>query len=118
MERQEFEQLVSAALDDLPKEFQAKLDNVVVTVEDWPTLVQLTKLRIPHGITLFGLYEGIPKSQRINYHLVLPDRITIFQKPIEWFRRDPQAIKEQVRQTVLHEIGHHFGLSEEKLRKT
>ncbi len=118
MSKSEFEELVGEVLVSLPQEFQEKLDNVVVTVEDWPTLVQITKLRIPHGVTLFGLYEGIPKTQRTNYHFVPPDRITIFQKPIEWFRRDLESIKAQVRQTVLHEIGHYFGLSEEKLTKT
>lgn len=117
MDREQFESLVAHAIENLPKEFQEKLDNVVIIVEDWPTWEQLRKLKIPRGGTLFGFYEGIPKTQRLNYSLAPPDRITIFQKPIEWFRRNPQDIQEQVRKTVLHEIGHHFGLSEVELRK-
>lgn len=117
MLRVEFEQLVSDALDELPSKFQKKLDNVMVVVEDWPTFGQLRKVGLPQGMTLFGLYEGIPRTKRgQGYTFVLPDRITIFQKPIEWFRRTPDAIREQVKKTVLHEIGHYFGMSEEELR--
>lgn len=118
MERQVFEKLVEEALEGLPREFQEKLDNVVVTVEDWPTWGQIRKLGLPPGITLFGLYEGVPKTRRgAGYLMVPPDKITIFQKPIEFFYQNPVAIKNRVRQTVLHEIGHHFGLNEEELRR-
>lgn len=118
MEKGEFEKLVTEALEGLPRQFQEKLDNVVVLVEDWPTFRQLRKLGLPPGMTLFGLYEGVPKTRRgAGYLMVPPDRITIFQKPIEFFSQSPEAIKNRVRQTVVHEIGHHFGLSEEELER-
>lgn len=118
MTRDAFNALVSDILDTLPNEFQDKLENVVVTVEDWPTIGQLAKLRLPHESTLFGLYEGIPKTRRgASYTFVPPDTITIFQKPIEFFYRNPDAIKQKVKETVLHEIGHHFGLTDEAINK-
>lgn len=117
MQRSDFEKLVAHALDELPENFRKKLDKIVVVVEDWPTFGQLRKLGKPPGVTLFGLYEGIPRTKRdMGYTFVLPDRITIFQKPIEWFRRTPEAIQEQVKNTVLHEIGHYFGMSDEELK--
>jgi predicted Zn-dependent protease with MMP-like domain len=70
------------------------------------------------GQTLFGLYEGVPQTQRTShYGLVLPDKITIFQGPIERLHRSPEAIREQVRRTVIHELAHHFGISDERLRE-
>lgn len=118
MDRQEFEQLVEQVLEDLPREFQERLENVVVVVENWPNMIQIAKVRLKPGMTLFGLYEGVPKTRRgAGYTFVPPDKITIFQKPIEFFHRDPESIRQRVRSTVLHEIGHHFGMSEERLRK-
>lgn len=118
MELSEFEALVIEALESLPKEFQEKLDNVTVVIEDLPTWEKLIKLKLPRRSTLFGLYEGIPHTKRgIGYAFVPPDKITIFRRPIEFFYRNPEAIKTKVRNTVLHEIGHHFGLSETQLQK-
>jgi len=117
MDRSRFEKLVRDALVGLPERFAEKLENVDVVVEDYPTSEQRIKLRLPARALLFGLYEGIPKPKRgSGYTMVLPDKITIFQKPIEMICRTEEDVQAQVRATVLHEIGHHFGLSEEELR--
>lgn len=119
MDRKDFEKLVADALEDLPVEFAKKLENVAVVIEDEPIKEQLVKFHIQKGASLFGLYEGVQKTKRgAGYIGVLPDKITIFQKPIEYFCHSKRKIKARVRSTVLHEIGHHFGLSEEDLRKS
>ncbi len=113
-----FEQLVTEALNSLPQEFQEKLNNVSIVIEDYPTPYQQQKMHLRHNMSLFGLYEGVPQTKRTStYSLVLPDKITIFQKPIEAFSNTEEEIKTQVKKTVLHEIGHHFGLTDEELRK-
>ena len=112
-----FTRLVEEALEALPAEFKAVLDNVAVVVEEYPTPEQKRTLHLRHGSSLFGLYEGIPQGKRTNYSMVLPDKITIFQKPIEAFCETEEAIKEQVRKTVLHEIGHHLGMNDKTLKK-
>lgn len=118
MNNNEFEQLVVIAIDSLPKEFKEKLDNVEVVIEDLPTLKQLTALGLRHPLSLFGLYQGIPRTKRgMNYTFVPPDKITIFKVPIEAFYRTEEAIRKKVRAVVLHEIGHHFGLSEADLAR-
>lgn len=118
MHRQEFEQLVIEALDSLPPEIARMLDNVEVTVAGWPSPAILRNVGLRPGQTLFGLYEGVPQTQRTShYGLVLPDKITIFQGPIERVHHSPEAIREQVRRTVIHELAHHFGISDERLRE-
>ncbi len=114
--RETFEQLVVLALKDIPEVFREKLNNVTVTIEYEPTIEQLRKMHLRRGSTLLGLYEGIPQTDRLNYTMVLPDKITIFQGPIESISSTHEEIKEQVKQTVLHEIGHHFGMNEEELK--
>lgn len=111
-----FESLVEDALNELPEEFAEVLDNVVIVVENMPTYEQMRKVNLRPGSILFGLYEGVPKTQRRGYSLVVPDKITIFRRPIEYMYRTPNAIKEKVKDTVLHEIGHHLGMSEHQLR--
>jgi predicted Zn-dependent protease with MMP-like domain len=118
MERERFEALVAEAVESLPEEFQDRMENVDVVVEDSPSRQQLGKNTPGQGYTLLGLYEGIPLTERTtNYGLVPPDKITIFQKPIEdsCASGDEVEIKEQVRQTVIHEIAHHFGIDDERL---
>jgi predicted Zn-dependent protease with MMP-like domain len=105
----EFEDLVTAALDGLPQVFARAMDNVEVVVEIWPPPAG--------GAVLFGLYRGVPQTKRANYQGVLPDKIVIFAGPIvRIFGDNPDAVKKQVRNTVLHEIGHHFGMSEDEIR--
>lgn len=114
---EEFEALVAQALDDLPETFAKLLDNVEVVVEIWPNRQHLIDGGVTRG-TLFGLYRGVPQTKRANYNAVLPDKIIIFAGPIvAVFGDNPEVIKEQVRKTVLHEVGHHFGMSDEEIRK-
>lgn len=114
----EFEELVAEALANLPREFQEKLDNITIEVKDWPSRRELLRAGLRPGQTLLGLYHGIPLPQRDRgYNLVLPDRITLYRIPIEQAGRTPAGIRQQIRRTVLHEIAHHFGISDERLRE-
>jgi predicted Zn-dependent protease with MMP-like domain len=118
MDRERFEALVTRAIDNLPPEFQRKLENVDVVVEDWPTPAQLRRSKHYHPTRLLGLYQGVPQTRRgRGYGLVLPDKISIFQKPIEAQCRFVDEIEAKVEEVVRHEIAHHFGLDDESLRK-
>jgi len=114
----EFEALVAQALAELPEEIQQHLDNVAVAVAEWPSARDRARAGAGHSGELFGLYEGVPLTERgHHYNLVPPDRITIFRGPLQAaFRRD-KALREQVRRTVVHEIGHHLGMSEARIRE-
>ena len=115
MTRAEFEDAVRDALDEIPDELASKLENVAVMVQDWPTEAQLAGRR---G-TLLGLYEGIdlPRRSPLGYSGVMPDRITIFRGPLCARARDEAELAQQVRVTVLHEVGHYFGLSDRRLHE-
>ncbi|RME83921.1 MAG: metallopeptidase family protein [Caldilineae bacterium] len=114
---EEFEDLVAEALAGLPDEIKEMMQNVAVTVELTATPEQRRAARLRPGQELYGLYQGIPLTQRTShYGMVPPDRITIFMYPLVYHYRTPEAIRRQVRRTVLHEIGHHFGMDEEHLR--
>ena len=119
MDRVKFEELVSAAIDDLPDEFVTKLENVDVVVQDWPTTDQLHWAGLKHGYMLLGLYEGVPRTERgQHYGLVPPDKITIFQRPIE--ERCKQSnieIATEIGKVVRHEIAHHFGIGDARLEQ-
>src|SRR4030043_276359 len=116
MERQEFEELVFRAIEALPDEFKNKLENVDVMVEDWPSPQQTGQLRLRSKAQLLGLYEGVPQTKRDSgYNLILPDRITIFQKPIELKCRTEAEIESEIGSVVQHEIAHHFGIGDATL---
>lgn len=115
MDEREFRQLVGEAIDSLPEEFAKKLENVAVTVEDEPTSTQLRSVRLPPRALLFGLYQGVPQTKRGIYYSSIPDKITIFKNAIGSVTKTPEEVKAQVRQVVMHEIGHHFGLSDEDM---
>ena len=118
MQREKFEALVARAIDNLPPQFQRKLENVDIVVEEWPTPRQLRQAKRRHPSQLLGLYQGVPQTRRgRGYGLVLPDKISIFQKPIEAVCRLEEEIGAKVEEVVRHEIAHHFGLDEETLRK-
>ena len=117
MNYKKFEKLVDEGIRAIPKELLEKLDNVGIIIEEEPTASQLKELKIRKNTFLFGLYEGIPKSERWNYGQALPDKITIFKGPIEKYSKSEKEIKETVRDTVWHEIAHHFGLSEKRVRQ-
>ena len=118
MNREGFESLVVWAVETLPEEFLERLENIAVVVEDYPTPVQLAKTGIRHGYTLLGLYEGVPLTKRgRHYSLVPPDKITIFQKPIESKCSDDTEITAEIQRVVQHEIAHHFGIDEAKMKQ-
>lgn len=115
---EEFEALVSEVLDSIPEEFAKELDNVEVVVEAWPSQDDLQSVGAGAGVTLYGLYRGVAKTRRANYSGVLPDKIVIYAGPIlAHFDGNSDAVKAQVRKTVLHEIGHHFGMSEQDIHR-
>jgi predicted Zn-dependent protease with MMP-like domain len=118
MDRDKFEELVDKAVKSLPEEFLNHLENIDVLVEDQPTLNQLRKSRLKPNETLLGLYEGVPQTRRnSNYGMVLPDKITIFQKTIEAKCRDNAEIVAEIEKVVKHEIAHYFGISDGRLRE-
>lgn len=114
--RAAFEDLVAEALDSIPPEFMTELDNVEVVVEDEPPPEAVADL-VPRGHTLFGLYHGIPKTERGIHYQSMPDKISIYRGPIVRAFRTPARIKEQVRRTVIHEIAHHFGIDDDRLHE-
>ena len=116
MNRKKFEQLVDEGIQAIPKKFLDKLDNVSIVIEDEPNKFQREETGLRRGSILFGLYEGIPQTARGYYYgSVLPDKITIFQKPIVQFARTDDKIIEMVCETVWHEIAHHFGMDEKEV---
>lgn len=116
LNRERFEALVAKALSDLPPEFQSRLENIDIVVEDWPAPSQLAEAGLHHPTELLGLYEGIPLGERgAAYSMVPPDRITIFRKPIEAKCRLKEEIEREIQQVVRHEIAHHFGIDDERL---
>jgi predicted Zn-dependent protease with MMP-like domain len=116
MDRPAFEILVQNSLRQLPRRFKKKLANIAVVVEDYPSQELLNDMGIRSG-TLFGLYQGVPLTERgWNYGNMLPDRIVIYQRTIERVATSPEAIEKIVLDTVIHEIGHYFGFSDEELR--
>ncbi|MBN2463241.1 MAG: metallopeptidase family protein [Dehalococcoidia bacterium] len=118
MERQDFDALVFRAIEALPAEFKDKLENVDILVEDWPSPQQIKQLKLRDKAQLLGLYEGVPQTNRgSSYNLVLPDKITIFQKPIEAQCRSSQEIEAEIGSVVRHEIAHHFGIGDATLYK-
>lgn len=118
LSRSEFEKIVNEGINSIPENFLEKMNNVAIIIESEPTASQLRKLKIRPGWTLFGLYEGVPQAARgNNYSAVLPDKITIFQRPIENAARNEKEIREIVKNTVWHEIAHHFGMDEQRVRQ-
>jgi len=118
MERQKFEAIVFRAIEALPAEFKGKLENVDIIVEDWPSPNQISRLGLGYKTQLLGLYEGVPQTKRDSgYNLVLPDKITIFQKPIEMKCRSDKEIEMEIGRVVRHEIAHHFGIGDAALYK-
>jgi predicted Zn-dependent protease with MMP-like domain len=118
MQRGRFLKLVRKALADVPDPFATWLDNVDILIENRPTKRQRQEIGLQPGDTLFGLYEGIPQTERDSgYGMVLPDTITIFQEPLQQACRDDAELIEEVRVTVLHELAHYFGMSDDELHR-
>ena len=118
MTRHDFERLVEEALREIPRRFRREMKNVAVIVEDEPSPAILDEMEIEPGDTLFGLYQGTPLPERgWAYGNTLPDRISIFQGPIEEACADDEEIRDCVAETVIHEFGHYFGMSEEEIEE-
>jgi len=117
MDAETFETIVVEALDSLPPEFARYLDNVEIQVERRPQALRVPLEAVFEWQTLYGLYQGVPLTQRVGGGPMLPDMITIFQEPLMRDFRDRDALRAQVRRTVLHEIAHFFGISDARLRE-
>src|ERR671912_2709926 len=118
MTRAAFSALVEEALRDIPRRFRAEMKNVAVVVEDEPPPHVLEEMEVEPDDSLFGLYQGIPLPERSWAHgNTLPDRISIYQRPIEEACEDHEDIIVCVAETVIHEFGHYFGLSEEEIEE-
>jgi predicted Zn-dependent protease with MMP-like domain len=113
LKRARFARLVRRALRDMPREFSERMRNVEIVIDDEPD----EEHRPKDGSELLGLYEGVPLTGRGAMEPYLPDRITIFRGPIERMSASPRRQAEIVRDTVVHEIAHHFGISDERLRE-
>ena len=119
MERKEFEKLVEKALIDLPEKIREKIENIAICVEDSPSSSHLKKVGTRIKNSLLGLYQGVPRTVwgRESFPVRLPDKITIFQKPIEKLARsNEERIAKLVKIVVWHEIAHHFGFDEKAVR--
>ena len=118
MEREQFEELVDEAIESLPENLKERIENVAIMVADWPTSEQLEEVGVKHKQDLLGLYEGIPLTKRTRgYQMVLPDKITIFQKPIEMRYHSEEQLIKRIQGVVRHEIAHYFGISDNRLRE-
>ena len=118
MTRDEFRELVNEALGGIPQNFRDALQNIAIVVEDEPSPVQLNEVGIEPPDTLLGLYEGTPLTERQWAHgNTLPDKITLFQLPIEDASDDEDDVVVAIGETLIHEIGHYFGLSEEEIEE-
>ena len=114
----DFQDLVEEAVLSLPDEIKAMMENVAVTTARSPSPAQRQSTRLGPHQALYGLYQGVPLTRRTtHYGMVPPDRITIFMYPMVNHHRTPESIRNQVRRTVLHEIGHHFGMDEDHIRR-
>lgn len=116
MNRAEFEAVVQTAVESLPPAFAERLENVAIVVRPEATAEDLDDAGLERDEELFGLYVGVPLTDRAGYNLVLPDRILIFQGPHER-HFEPGELVDQIQRTVVHEIAHYFGISDERLHE-
>lgn len=118
MRRAKFEQLVADALADIPPRFRAAMQNIAIAIEDEPSADLLEEMEIDPPDTLFGLYQGTPLTERHwDYGNALPDRILLFQGPHEREAENEDDLVASIAETLIHEIGHYFGLSEEEIEE-
>lgn len=118
MTDEEFEQVVKTAMDGIPERYASNLKNLAFVIEDEPSEEQRRQLHLHDGQTLFGLYQGIPLTERNNnYSGVLPDKITIFKNPALAVANSTQQLNEMIRNTVWHEVAHYFGLDHGRIHE-
>ena len=113
--REQFESLVHKALSDIPPDIRLSIQNVDIVVDNVASMNQIAGTGIENEMELLGLYEGITITERYGYDMVLPDKITLFQKPIEAICDNQEQITEEISKTLIHEIAHHFGLDDNHL---
>ncbi len=112
----DFDKLISRAMDELPQKYINGLQNVAIVMADEPTPEQITRMKIDKHHTLLGLYEGIPLTQRgTNYTFVLPDKITLFKNSILAVTHNENELYEQIKRTLWHEIAHYYGLNHNRI---
>ncbi|MCK5534190.1 metallopeptidase family protein [bacterium] len=117
MDKITFERLINTSLENLPEKFLRKMENIIIVVEDLPSREVMLQFGVKNPRHLLGLYHGVPlRSRGVRYGNVLPDKISIYKKSIEALCRTEEEISLKVREVVMHEIGHYFGMSEEELR--
>lgn len=118
MDSDEFEQLVLEALESMPEMFHEALDNVEIVIEQWPAWNTMRMARVRSKFELLGFYHGVPLTERTtSYNLVSPDKISIYQKPIEAQCSTPQEVRALVHRVVLHELAHYFGIDDDRLHE-
>lgn len=118
MTRTEFERLVAEAVTLIPRRFRKVMQNLALVVEDEPTAALLAEMEIEPPDSLYGLYQGTPLPERTwGFGNALPDRITLYQRPIEEDCDDEDDVREVIGETLIHEVGHYFGLSEEEIEE-
>lgn len=115
---EEFSKLIGQALDELPEKYVSELKNVVITYANEPDQNQREKLKLRHNQSLFGLYEGIPLTQRGNgFSGQLPDKITLFKLPLFYNSQSEEDFKKQIKHTLWHEVAHYFGLNHARIHE-
>lgn len=118
IDREQFEAIVTDAVRVLPDEFRERIANLEFSVEDWARPDDYARTDTPHGSTILGVYRGIPLTKRnAGYNMTLPDRIVIFQQPLQRIASDADDLADRIRHVVKHEIAHYFGISDDRLRE-
>lgn len=118
MDSDQFEALVLEALESMPEMFHKALDNVEIVIEQWPSWHTMRMAHVRSKYGLLGLYHGVPLTKRTtNYSLVTPDKISIYQKPIEAQCSTPEEVRQLVHRVVLHELAHYFGIDDDRLHE-
>lgn len=120
MDKERFEMLVERAFEELPHEFKSKIENVHVVVEDLPDDIDLSGVRVKNKYSLLGLYSGIPLKHRgtgYGVYPVIPDRIKLFKENIERISRNDDEVEAKIREVLIHEVAHYFGMTDQEIRK-
>jgi predicted Zn-dependent protease with MMP-like domain len=120
MERAKFEMIVERAFEELPNEFKSKIENVHIVVEDYPDEFDIARTKTRNKYSLLGLYTGIPLNRRgVDYGIypVVPDRIKLFQKNIERICKDDDDTEAKIREVLIHEVAHYFGMTDSEIRR-
>ena len=118
MQRSTFEQIVAETLDALPEVYRQRIDNVDIVIEDWPDRATLRRAGVRHPAQLLGFYHGVPLTKRThNYGLVLPDKISLYRRPIEMRCRTVEELRATVGHVLRHELAHYFGIDDQRLHE-